>query len=73
MEKFTNLIKPILALIIITFSFAYFLIVTFSGKENPQILIAIVAMDSAVIGYFFGASSGSTKKDEAIQTMIDKQ
>ena len=73
MRNPNEIIKPLLALIIITFSFAYFLIVTFSGKENPQILIAIVAMDSAVIGYFFGASSGSTKKDEAIQTMIDKK
>lgn len=71
--KLNNIVKPLLAVLIVLLSFTYFFTVTFIGTENPQILIAVVAMDSAIIGYYYGSSSGTAKKDETIQTMIDKK
>ncbi len=60
-------IKPILAICIVTVSFAYFFMCSIRNlKPDPQILIAFVTSVGVVIGYFFGSSSGSTKKDEII-------
>ena len=73
MKSPNELIKPILAIFITVFSFAYFFFASFYAKGDPQIIIAIVASLSWVGNYYFGASSGSAKKDEAIQNMIDKK
>ena len=35
-------------------------------KPDPQILIAVVGASGTVLGYWFGSSSGSSKKDDAL-------
>ncbi|WP_144893747.1 hypothetical protein [Flavobacterium tiangeerense] len=72
MKKLSDKIKPIIAIVIVMMSFTYFFVSTFLGKENPQILIAIVAALSGVIGYYFGSSSGSAKKQDTIDKLADK-
>ncbi len=72
MKKLADNIKPIIAIVIVMMSFTYFFVSTFIGKENPQILIAIVAALSGVIGYYFGSSSGSAKKQDTIDKLADK-
>lgn len=60
-------IKPILAVIIIVLGFGYFYMCSIRDiKPDPQILIAFVASIAGVTGYFFGSSSGSAKKDDAL-------
>lgn len=66
-------IKPLLAIIAVTFSFLYFFTcLILSVKPDPQILIAVVATSTAAIGYYFGSSSGSSKKDETISDSLNK-
>lgn len=73
MKKFTDNIKPILAMTIIILGFAYFFFTTFAGiKPNDQILIAIVGTMTTAIGYYFGYSSGSAKKDDIIHEQNKK-
>lgn len=58
-----------LAIIIIVLGFGYFYMCSIRDiKPDPQILIAFVASIAGVTGYFFGSSSGSAKKDEALVT-----
>lgn len=60
-------IKPIMALVIVIFGFSYFFMCSIRNiKPDPQILIAMVAAVSAATGYYFGSSSGSSKKDEIL-------
>lgn len=60
-------IKPILAMIIISLGFGYFYMCSLRDiKPDPQILIAIVGAVGVATGYYFGSSSGSSKKDEII-------
>lgn len=60
-------IKPLLAVIIIVLGFGYFYMCSLRDiKPDPQILIAFVASIAGVTGYFFGSSSGSSKKDDII-------
>lgn len=60
-------IKPVLAIIIIVLGFGYFYMCSIRNiKPDPQILIAFVASIAGVTGYFFGSSSGSAKKDDAL-------
>lgn len=62
-------IKPILALVIVILGFSYFYMCSLRDiKPDPQILIAFVAGISAATGYYFGSSSGSAKKDDALVT-----
>lgn len=64
-------IKPILAVIIIVLGFGYFYMCSLRDiKPDPQILIAFVASIAGVTGYFFGSSSGSSKKDDAISDAL---
>lgn len=73
MKTISDNIKPILSVIIVVMGLAYFFMCSIRNlKPDPQILIAIVSMVSAVTGYHFGSSSGSTKKDEAITATMDK-
>lgn len=59
-------IKPILALIIVVVGFAYFYMCSIRDiKPDPQILIAFVSTISLVTGYFYGSSSGQSKKEDA--------
>lgn len=63
-----QLIKPILALIVVIGAFVYFFVCLFSNhKPDPQIIIAIVACQQIPLSYYFGNSSGSSKKDDIIQ------
>lgn len=71
MRKITDQIKPVLAFTVVILGFAYFFLCTFTGVHaNDQILIAIVGSMTMALGYYFGNSSGSAKKDEVIQEQI---
>jgi hypothetical protein len=60
-------IKPILAILIVSFGFGYFYMCSLRDiKPDPQILIAMVAAVSAATGYYFGSSQGSSKKDDIL-------
>lgn len=62
-----NNIKPILALVIVILGFGYFYMCSIRDiKPDPQILIAIVGSLGTVLGFFFGSSAGSAKKDEVL-------
>lgn len=66
-------IKPILALVIVILGFGYFYMCSIRDiKPDPQILIAMVAAVSGATGYYFGSSSGSSKKDEALVDQTTK-
>lgn len=71
---FTELIKPILAIIVVVCTFAYFFVCLFSHvKPDPQIIIALVAVQQIPLSYYFGNSSGSAKKDEVIHTQLEEK
>lgn len=71
MIKANDHIKPILAFTVVLLGFAYFFLCTFTGVHaNDQILIAIVGSMTMALGYYFGNSSGSAKKDEVIHEQI---
>lgn len=64
-------IKPILALVIVVLGFGYFYMCSIRNiKPDPQILIAMVAAVSGATGYYFGSSSGSSKKDDTISSAM---
>lgn len=70
MNQVTEHIKSIIALIVVISSFTYFFLVAFTGiKADNQIIIAIVGTLGVVIGYYFGTSQGSSKKDEVISNL----
>lgn len=67
-----DLIKPILALIVVICSFIYFFVCLFSDhKPDPQIIIAIVACQQIPLSYYFGNSSGNSQKDNTIANLTD--
>lgn len=60
-------IKPVLAIIIVIMGFSYFYMCSIRNlKPDPQILIAYVSSIGVCIGYYFGSSQSSAKKDETI-------
>lgn len=60
-------IKPLLAIMVVSLGFGYFFMCSIRNiNPNPQILIAIVGSLGTALGYFFGSSQGSSKKDEAL-------
>jgi hypothetical protein len=68
--KFDEIVKPILAIMIVLLTFTYFFTMfIITGQADPQAIIAIVAMSAGATGYYFGASSGSARKDNTIQQM----
>lgn len=74
MKYVSDHIKPILAIIIVLFGFGYYFVNLFQHtKPNDQILIAIVSLTSSVVSYYFGASTGQSKKDDTIQKLADKK
>jgi hypothetical protein len=74
MKTINEHIKPLLAITIVLLGFTYYFVNLFNHtKPNDQILIAIVSLTSSVVSYYFGASTGTTKKDETIQKLADKQ
>lgn len=74
MKWITDHIKPILALVIVMLGFTYYFVNLFQHtKPNDQILIAIVSLTSSVVSYYFGASTGTSKKDDTISDLAKKQ
>jgi len=69
MKQLSDNIKSLLAIIIVIFGFGYFYLVAFFGVYNDQITIAIVGILGVVIGYYFGSSQGSTKKQETLDAI----
>lgn len=68
-----ELLKVIIAFMVVVLSFGYFFVTYFQGKaqSDPQVIIAIVAALTQVLNYFFGSSQSSAKKDEAIASMAN--
>ena len=67
-------IKPILAIIVVVLGFAYFFYCALENlKPDPQILIAVVGSVGTSLGYYFGSSSGSSKKDDALVEVANNQ
>lgn len=75
-----KIITPVLAIGTIVLSFILFYIVAFDtsvfSNANKDIIIYILgvlsAIDTQIIGYYFGSSSGSTEKTRTIETMLRK-
>lgn len=60
-------IKAILALVVVVLGISYFYMCSIRNiKPDPQILIAIVGSLGTCLGYYFGSSQGSSKKDDAL-------
>lgn len=58
-------IKSILALLIVTAVLGYFYMCSIRDiKPDPQITIAMVGALGTVLGYFFGSSSSTNKKQD---------
>lgn len=74
MKALQDAIKPILALTIVLLGFAYFFTcLIMQVKGDPQVTIAIVGAMGVATGYYFGASTGTAKKDETIANLADKK
>lgn len=64
-------IKCILSIMVVALTFTYFFVCFIqSVKPDPQIIIAVVAANGQVLGYWFGSSSGSSKKDDALSNAV---
>ena len=67
-------IKPLLGILIAVSVIGYFFMCSIRNiKPDPQITIAMVSALSIVLGYFFGSSVGSSKKDDALAALPGKQ
>ena len=67
-------IKPLLGILIAVSVISYFFMCSIRNiKPDPQITIAMVSALSIVLGYFFGSSVGSSKKDDALAALPGKQ
>jgi len=62
-------IQGVIALMIITFGFIFLAVIP--AKES--ITVSIVNLMIMVVSYYFGSSRSASKKDDTIQTMVDKQ
>ena len=75
-----KIITPVLAIGTILLSFALFYIVAFDSAVfttvNKDIIIYILgvlsAIDTQIIGYYFGSSSGSTQTRSFLESMMKK-
>lgn len=75
-----KIITPVLAIGTILLSFLLFYIVAFDTSvftnANKDIIIYILgvlsAIDTQIIGYYFGSSSASAEKTRTIETMLRK-
>lgn len=75
-----KIITPVLAIGTIVLSFILFYVLAFDTNSftsmNKDVIIYILgvlsAIDTQIIGYYFGSSSGSTEKTKTIETMLKK-
>lgn len=75
-----KVITPILAIGTLLLSFILFYIIAFDtsvfSNANKDIIIYILgvlsAIDTQIIGYYFGSSSGSVEKTHTIESMLRK-
>lgn len=69
-------IKPILALFVVTCTYAIFFVVLFRYSQDnnavSQVIIAVVGGFGTATGYYFGYSQGASKKDDTINSLQDK-
>jgi len=74
MKTLNDNIKPILAAFVNIMGFTYYFVCLFSHtKPDPQIIIAVVGTMSVVNSYYFGSSTGTSKKDDTIQELSKQQ
>jgi len=74
MNTLKDVIKPLLALLVVVLSFAYFFYCLIAlYKPDPQIIIAIVAAMQIPLSYYFGNSQGAATKDQIISEQITQQ
>lgn len=74
MKFISDHIKSILALLITACTFAYFFVCEFRDETpNDQIIIAIVGQMGLILGYYFGTTQSSSKKDDTIHDLTKKQ
>ena len=73
MKFITDSIKPILALIIVIFTFVYFFTILIMYGKDDQVIIAIIALTSGATGYYFGSNSGATKQADTIASLATNQ
>lgn len=67
-------IRALIALMINVSVVLYFFVVTINEKKPDQaIIIAMVGAWGLVNGYYFGSSTGQTKKDELINELSKKE
>mgnify|MGYP003479678416 FL=1 len=68
-------ITPILALVIILFTFTMWTLILFRNyepKTNESMIIGgLTSITATVIGYYFGSSIGSKEKDNAIKKLSE--
>ena len=75
-----KIITPVLAIGTIVLSFVLFYVVAFDTDivttRNKDVIIYILgvlsAIDTQIIGYYFGSSSGSTQARSFLETMVKK-
>ena len=75
-----KIITPVLAIGTIVLSFVLFYIVSFDNDlittRNKDVIIYILgvlsAIDTQIIGYYFGSSSGSTQSRNFIESLMKK-
>jgi hypothetical protein len=71
MKAISDNIKALLSIIVTVMGISYFYMCSIRNiKPDPQILIAIVGSLGTVLGYFFGSSQGSAKKDDTISEVL---
>jgi len=75
--KDNRMINSILAVIVTTMTFSLFYFILFKDIPTPNKDIALFILGSVtsyvgqVISYYFGSSSGSSKKDDIIKNSLD--
>lgn len=70
MKIISENIKPILAIMILLLGFGYFYMTTLLQINNESdVKMAIFGLMTASAGYYFGSSTGGTKKDETINEL----